>query len=48
MEMALIAGLGPVFVFCMLLLVIFLCKSQWYVCLAKREQDVKERIMSVT
>lgn len=30
MEMALIAGLGPVFVFCMLLLVIFLCKSQGY------------------
>ena len=28
MEMALIAGLGPVFVFCMLLLVIFLCKIQ--------------------
>ena len=43
METALIAGLGPVFVFCMLLLVIFLCKS-----LVKREQDVKERIMSVT
>ena len=30
METALIAGLGPVFVFCMLLLVIFLCKSQGY------------------
>ena len=30
MEMDLIAGLGPVFVFCMLLLVIFLCKSQGY------------------
>ncbi len=47
METALIAGLGPVFVFCLLLLVIFLCKSQG-MSLVKREQDVKERIMSVT
>ena len=47
METALIAGLGPVFVFCMLLLVIFLCKSQGYESGQKRE-DVKERIMSVT
>ena len=47
METALIAGLGPVFVFCMLLLVIFLCKVRG-MSLVKREQDVKERIMSVT
>ena len=37
METALIAGLGPVFVFCMLLLVIFLCKSQGYESGQKRE-----------
>ena len=47
METALIAGLGPVFVFCMLLLVIFYVKVRG-MSLVKREQDVKERIMSVT